>query len=474
MLRCDHGAARANLGLDNYVANAGSGRSKTLSLPHTAVQGYWLIIGLWVALGPWPWPIANPWKLYGFITVVQVSFGLGYWLGLRVLPECGTPRIGARQWHFLSLVCWGLLLLPLLVARTGGQPIDLMQVPSLLARGVADPGSAYTDRQAAFQALQFGVGRAGYWTSVALLLGAPSLWMLLPVTIVFWSRLGLWRKWLAAVFLLVDAASWLLLGTVKGIADAALLLPALVFARSASSSPRSGGRQWRRLFFLTGLGIVALYSWFSWALAGRQGGQLADSDVVVGIDLNRGHWSVALLTDAGARGVGALSHYLTQGYYGLSLALDMPQEWCYGLGNSYFSMNIAERLFGIDDIIARTLAQKAEEASGWGAYARWSSLYPWLANDVGFAGVPVVMFFGGAIFSRTWKSFVQRRCPVALSLWCLLLVAWAYAPANNQVLHFSGTFVAFWVLLVAWLVPLVLTNWGHPTLRSCRPAPGPR
>src|ERR1035441_388829 len=113
-----------------------------------------------------------------------------------------------------------------------------------------------------------------------------------------------------------------------------------------------------------------------------------------------------------------------------------PFEFCYGVGNSYFFEGLTRKLVA-SPIINRSYPARIE-TYGWNRYERWHSLYTWLASDVSFYRVVVLMFLVGRLLARVWLDVVVNKDPMAVSLFPLLIMMLYYAPANNQVLAFPA------------------------------------
>jgi hypothetical protein len=144
-------------------------------------------------------------------------------------------------------------------------------------------------------------------------------------------------------------------------------------------------------------------------------------------------------------------HYLTQGYYGFGLCLQLPFVPCWGVGNSVFLSGYAEKLVGIGTVTERTYPSRAEREFGPSmGPGRWHSVYPWLASDFTFPGVALVMFLIGHLLAKTWIDVLGGENVVALILFTFLIITVFYFPANNQVVQNSAQCVPFYVTLIAW------------------------
>ena len=140
--------------------------------------------------------------------------------------------------------------------------------------------------------------------------------------------------------------------------------------------------------------------------------------------------------------------YFSGGYYGLSLTLQEPFVFCYGVGNSYFLEGLSRHL--VKTPIIQSTYPARIDTRRWNFYGKWHSIYPWLASDLTFPGTVVLMFLIGRLFGLVWLDVAYCRNLWAVCLLPLVLVMLIYIPANNQVLAFSPAALPFFTLLVLW------------------------
>lgn len=143
------------------------------------------------------------------------------------------------------------------------------------------------------------------------------------------------------------------------------------------------------------------------------------------------------------------SSYLSQGYYGMSLAL--TKEWTpmFGLGNSKFVVNILSS--HLRDIRPYTYQAKIEEY-GWDSVKNWHSIYTWLANDVSFYGVVIVMFLIGMTFGMMFQDAIVTKNPLARASVFFYILMMLFIPCNNQIAQSNTTLFAFCALVLSWFL----------------------
>ena len=143
------------------------------------------------------------------------------------------------------------------------------------------------------------------------------------------------------------------------------------------------------------------------------------------------------------------SSYLTQGYYGMSQALTVDWTPMFGLGNSMFVVNIISG--NIHDIDQYTYQMKLEPF-GWDSDVRWHSIYTWIANDVSFYGVVVVMLLIGLLFSMMFRDAIVTKNPFARASVFFYILMMLFIPCNNQVGQTADNLLGFLMLVLLWLI----------------------
>jgi hypothetical protein len=143
-----------------------------------------------------------------------------------------------------------------------------------------------------------------------------------------------------------------------------------------------------------------------------------------------------------------LSYYLCQGYYGLSLILNLDWQWTYGFGNSEFLQRQLLMISG-EDVSSLTFQSRIDHL--WDKSAQWHSFYAQFANDVGFIGLPFLLFAIGFFFAKVWNSVIQKNNFYGLALIPIFTIMFIFFPANNQVLGYIDTFSYFIFVTILWL-----------------------
>lgn len=398
------------------------------------------------AFGPWPWPVQNPTATYGYLFLAQAALFVGYLSRIRE-DRPSTPYIGSlSSSKLLNISVWLniLFVIPYYYTKLGPDGFSAVGILSHIVAGTSDPGKAYAEK--------FDAPGGSTLVLYAYMLFSPVLWLAVPMGVVAWKSLSLKIK--AAIVFIVSAhcVTYMAMGTTKGIADnAAIIAISIAATRRGSLAHREA---WRNLSKVRRAAVIvcaisALVLYFSYSQDSRSGGRISAIDTGAGITLDTNNIFIAGQPTVIQAAVAKGSSYLSQGYYGLSLALAEPFQWSYGVGHSMALTGLVKKLTDFD--AAEQTYNAREQHNGWDMSKRWDSVYPWLASDVTFPGTLVLLFLIGRLLASVWTDVQSGDNPYALPLFVMLIIGVFYFPANDQILSASESVVAFWGLLFLWL-----------------------
>jgi len=146
--------------------------------------------------------------------------------------------------------------------------------------------------------------------------------------------------------------------------------------------------------------------------------------------------------------IAIMSFYVGGGFYGLSLALVQASTWSYFLGSSY-SVSVLARLAGLPFAYESTYPYKVGVATGWDE-TKWHTVFSWIASDFTFIGALPFYCMLGLLYGRVWMLSKKTGDPLSALLFVWISIGFAYAPANNQLLHSPGGLFATLVFLALW------------------------
>jgi hypothetical protein len=414
--------------------------------------------------GPLDWPVPNAAALTLFLALALTGICAFYLIG------AGGEAVGAPFPYWRAVIIIGALLSIGILFPSAYFYADKMPWQVI---------DAFRDQNAAYGALQKKlVETTGGRTLISIVRAVtyPLIFAVLPLGILNWRKMS-WKLWLLVLATALSSVIFSVLrGTDREVFDVIIIISASVLVLIVRWCATTGTTLSRVLVrrstvigaivFLIVAGIAL--SLFADRRAQRAGytpeafakgtvvapslaarvampGGWSDVMCIRAVCLNPDHPLVRHVDVPKKYALLMLTSYLTQGYYGLSLAITEDFHSTLGVGHS--------------PVIARTYARLAHDNSiyqrgytfglrdlGWSDESQWSTIFPWLANDVGFPGAIAVICLFAFLWGRSWLDAVGRHDDRAAVVFCLLFQLFVYVPANNQL---AQTFDAYFAL-VGW------------------------
>ena len=149
-------------------------------------------------------------------------------------------------------------------------------------------------------------------------------------------------------------------------------------------------------------------------------------------------------------GLSVFSSYLSQGYYGLSLALGTDWEWTKMSGFSYSLSVIFNRFLGLEWQWPNTLVARVGTTTGWGE-SKWHTAFTHFASDFTWPGTVLLFGFFGFVYARAWLYSIRYANPYAILMFTMMTLGMFFVPANNQLFHAPGFLFTVVVISVLYL-----------------------
>jgi|GEM_PF-828342 len=430
----------------------------TLWIPMKLVQIYLIIVFILFVFGPWPWPIGDKIIVNLYLICSQMLLLFGYYLSMksrdivivrnRNIPKGKKTRDINKTIKFLLIISL-FLFIPTYMSRVGISSFSIKAFVDAFISGLLNPGDQYH--------YKLSIQNQGSTNAVILILTAitsPLRWLLFPLTIVFWDKIKLKLKISAVVLMILEIISWVSIGTNKGIFDNVFIIAFSLLIKISISEKKYNnllGRSKSKikliLFSLASLSAALFY--FLSAIKSRMG-RVNYFNKAANIYVNEESLILKLFPDFLSDIVIVISSYTTQGYYGLSLAMQEKFTSTFGFGNSWFLLSLYENITGDGGLKLNSYPFKIIKY-GWDPYINWHSIYSWLASDFSFIGTLLLMIIIGYVFGEVWKSVLYKENIYAIGIFVLMMIMFMYFPANNQVFSFIHTFTAFWGLFTLWI-----------------------
>jgi hypothetical protein len=418
-----------------------------------------LKIGLWYLgatfllflFGPIDYPLKNPIPVVACMALVMVFLTVGFRAGVHRAARPSKLNI-TRIVFILGAILAVLILIPSAYYYTGKLPWEFLTA-------IRDQRSAYSSLASQLAATEGQRGPIILIRSLAM----PLVWAVIPIGVIYWSRLGLVYRALLASTVLCSLIFSALRGTDREIGDL-LIVSGSAYAVAAARRAFDNVRTPRRaLVNMSSLAARRLRAGLIAALALTVSGSVfverkedrmntvnAFCFLNSGACANYAHPLVVGMNDSGRFATSMSVAYITNGYYGLSLALGKPFIPSWGLGHSPAISRIYDILAGGEEAGTRTYNYRNID-EGWPQEYYWSTMLTSLANDVSFPGAIALMGVFAWAWGRSWMDAVVARNDSAAIVFCLATFSILYFPANLQILQTLEGYstVLFW--MVAWL-----------------------
>lgn len=403
------------------------------------------------AFGPWPYPVHNDVLLYVFLVFAHLALCAGYLSAAFGKPRGYSGRLRAPRLVTVSIVANLVLFFPTMLFRTGSL------VPNLQA-SLSDLGAAYYSsrllRQSQTPVVEY----------IRALFG-PLVFLMLPLTVFYWKRLRRRTRMLALASILANLSIGIAMGVNR---DLFMHVFLAVWLYLASHFSRLKKLRLPRLRYVVAslLALAVFFVFFSNAMLTRKSSLSAYYFSPLGIYADLENPIVRPLPYSAKLGVLGVSSYLTQGYYALDLSLAKTFLPMFGVGHSMFTIRQAARVTGLDDLTKRSYPDRIMLEDGWNSYANYTTIYPWIASDVSFPGVVVVMYLIGRMLALTWLDTLRGDNPFAVTMFAQLSILLITVPTVNWVVNSGEGFSAFWALFALWILTRKRYVWGGRRLSA--------
>jgi hypothetical protein len=455
-------------------------KTGTINLPLMLVEVYLIGTLVLYQFGPLKWATENAILFWMYIALYHIAFITGYLIAAKksnvsinnvIVANTIKNFIIKYMWVFLG-VCAVMSIIKYrnVIGTSNFIPWDL---PTKFIKGLQNPGKQYYAK--------FASAKLSNYTGNKLITGILALFAfvissMIPICVFVWEHIKRSQKIVFFMLVFFEFATWVSIGTNKGIFDLLFLFAAAitidVIVNFRTNKFKTLKNKVILVYFTVFLLIFSVW-FFSWGTTTRIGSMADSIQLTKGVTLRDSSKNqntekpigenpstkpevqiksgAALLLDNFLYGV---SSYLCQGYYGMSLAVGEPFTSTYGIGNSYFLADNFKSLFGID---VEPFTYQAKVSDKWDQYGHWHSFYGYMANDVSFIGVVFIMFLLGVFLAVTYKDAIYGQNIFSQCLLPVFVILFLYMPANNQVFGYMQSFCTFFELTILWFV---FRKWG--------------
>lgn len=417
---------------------------KLIYFPLTLLLSFLILSELLVFFGPIFYKLEKPVLLFSYLVIVNIALYLGYKRGIKSYRYCLKEK-KTDTLIINIIILLGFIIAPInLVFNWGLESFSLDSVLDKLLLGLSSPAEVYSDYLVRTNNTKNGIGITIFFALVS-----PITYSAIPLGINYWKRIDRLHRMLLIFLIMMEIIYWLGIGTRKGLLDLTLIVSLLLIANNINLLQNKKIRLKIFLSVFIFFGIFLVY--FVYSNLSRFSIDIKDLE-----NLNFDNYLYPIkpfyekhVSPLIYMPLATISDYLCQGYYALSCALKLSftdPVFSYGSGNNTFTMMILDRLYGypIEEQWKHTYQGVLYLHYGIDPLVNWHTIYVWLANDFTFMGVPIIIYFIGYFFSRSWLDTVLKTNIFATPLFYFFSIMVFYFFANNQIL--SSSFVGFFVI----------------------------
>ncbi|WP_205630316.1 hypothetical protein [Polaribacter vadi] len=150
-------------------------------------------------------------------------------------------------------------------------------------------------------------------------------------------------------------------------------------------------------------------------------------------------------------GIKVLGFYVSHGYTGLDYCLGLPFEPTFGFTSFRGISEMLVKYLSAPDFFENSYLVRNELVNGYPAMSVWSTIFPWLASDFSFYGIPFIMVWASYQFSVIWNRTIRTGNPHGYVLLGQFFIFWLMIPANNQLFHTLSNAASFLLILALYL-----------------------
>lgn len=406
---------------------------------------YLLCTVLLYAFGPIDWKTHNSLQTYGLIFIYIIALALGGWSVKNKFSKQEKHQTGKLDWFYrnytwIAIFCIIMRVLSIerILIRYGYN--NIFQIIKII---ITDYGDLYFAESSSMG--------SGIWAihSLISLIVSPLTFLFIPLSIVLFSKLKKGQKILAIIGIFLWTVYNLSQGTNIGFFTIIVVVGISFLFREKKQKLKpykDKETNAKKIFALLFIAVLFLFA-FGFSMSNRMGSSINFSQIGEN-SVNKNNWLYNALPDNFKNLLIWFDFYICQGYYGMSLATEVAWEPMFGMG---FSRWLCLELDGIlpFGVYELTYPYRIEAAGfAWGSSANWHTAFTWFANDLGFAGVILLMFLIGRLFNAVYYDVIKYKNPTDIGLLLLLVQLIVFIPCNNYIFSNSVLLFPFFAYLL--------------------------
>lgn len=431
---------------------------KKLRTPLKIIVAYLIFTLLLYAMGPFKWVTYNPFVFWLLNIAFIVAFIIGWNFGITLKVtdyqfEDSTATSIVSSLKYLTTINF-LYEVINAFRRFRLNTFSIGTLIGSIRNGIVDMGGAYREFQSNTDIAGESV-LGGTAMTLFNLVWAFFAFNILILGIMYFKKFSLYNKIVLCLTIVLIVVEYIATGTNIGVFRIILIFLVLFSISVAKGSytftDKASRKNKRKILILAISSLVIVLVLFDKIMQSRGGILLWESATynIGGIYLNRDSILFKYMPKGSYMLLIALSSYLSQGYYGMSLTLRLPWKPGYGLGHSLALQNIFGNALKVPH---ENSYQFRATQFGWQEGQQWHTMYSWFANDVTYVGVAIVMLLIGTVFAIAYKDAIKTNNPFAKLVTYYLVLMTFFIPCNNQLFQSTYVLFAFITALTLWLM----------------------
>lgn len=419
-------------------------RSRGLK-PLIVFESYLLSTIFLFEFGPIKFPTQNKGKLYFFLFIYHLFFILGYIILPRIFKFKDNKSMALINNIFYrnkNRIIKIMLLLTIFfsimsIIRIAGSD-GLGNIINRITYSFSNLGDVYNKNMQS--------NYSGGIVTISSTILSGFYYMGIPLAVYFYKDLNWSNKILCQISIFLEGISYIIKGTNIGIFNlVSIIVPIMIIKHSFNF--KGFKIRFKKIFTYIILPTIFIIYFFNTTSSRMQGSSYLPV-TIFNIDIDYTNFIFKLIPEKIWFGAIMIISYISQGYYGMSLAFNYSFNSTFGIGSGYFLIENFKELLNID-IFSYTYQFKM--AAYWDPRVNWHTAYTWFANDISFYGVIFIMILLGA-FTYYIINDAKKGNIFAISLLPLYIIMIMFLPANNVVISTPTFFMPFILINILWII----------------------
>lgn len=416
-------------------------RIKFLQYPGRIIFIYLMTTVFLYFWGPYKWKIGNPILVCSYLLLNYFAVILGYNSSIKKIKTTGAVEDKKNNTMVCGIAIFRFVMIYCIVSHF---VFSYYVYGGISFEKVLNMAQSYLDNR------EYEASHNIFTRLITYFWGINYFY--LPIGIMSFRKISVADKVLFFGAMVSDILFWLSIGTMKGLGDIIFMsaipiyLSAINNRKSKASIKKTSNRR-KRLIIIGGIIFIITVLYSQYMRMSLRGKAVNYVSPLVAQHL----WYIDY--DWFLSGINSLIFYVSHGYQGLSYALQLPFQWTYFIGNSRALTKIFENhLLGAGVISNNIYPARVEAEFGWNNGSIWPSCFSWLASDISFVFIPVLLFFLARLLAKTINEAVTYNRISALVLASYLCIFFVYLPCNNQIVQSERSFYSLILIVIMYVL----------------------